>query len=298
MEKKEKDLYIKSGKILQAAKKKACVLAKPGKSLLELAEQIEKFIAEEGGKPAFPVNLSANHTAAHFTPSAEDKNIVGEKDVLKIDIGVHVDGYITDSAVTIDFSGLQGKMLEASEMALENALSLAKHGANIGKIGEEIEKTIRKNGFKPVSNLTGHGLLQWTAHAPPNIPNIARHEERMLEAGFVYAIEPFVTDGQGYVREGVQTEIFGLDKALPVRGPTARNVLAHIEENYKTLPFAQRWVAKKLKLNEFNQKIAFRELLQKNCIHSYPILNEEHGKIVAQAETTILVEEKNTLALV
>ncbi|MEK6941698.1 MAG: type II methionyl aminopeptidase [archaeon] len=273
-------------------------MAKPGKSLLELAEQIEKFIESEGGFPAFPVNLSANNTAAHFTPSMNDTGVVGESDVLKIDIGVHIDGYITDSALTVDFSGEHGKMLEAADNALASALSVAKNNANIGKIGEAIESAIKKSGYRPIVNLTGHGVLQWTAHAPPGIPNVGRHEERSLEAGFVYAIEPFATDGQGYVREGVQAEIFEMNKAFNARSPVARKVLSHIKEHYRSLPFAQRWVAKKLKLSEFNQKIAFRELLSKKCLASHPILNEEHGKTVAQAETTILVEEGKTTVLV
>ena len=298
MDKKERNLYIKSGKVLQATKKKAVVLAKPGKSLLELAEQIEKFIESEGGLPAFPVNLSANNTAAHFTPSIDDSGVVGESDVLKIDIGVHFDGYITDSAVTVDFSGEHGKMLEAAENALASALSVAKNGANIGKIGEAIESAIKKSGYRPIVNLTGHGVLQWTAHAPPSIPNVGRHEERELEAGLVYAIEPFVTDGRGFVHEGAQAEIFELGKAFNVRSPVARKVISHIQEHYRSLPFAQRWVAKKLKLTEFNQKIAFRELLSKKCLVSHPILNEEHGKTVAQAEATILVEEGKTTVLV
>lgn len=297
LDSKEKNLYIKSGKILQAAKKKAKTISKPGKSLLEIAVEIEKFIESEGGKPAFPVNLSANHTAAHFTPSAQDTGVVGEKDVLKVDIGVHIDGFITDSAVTIDFSGEFGKMLEAAQSALENALSKAKFDFPVGKIGEEIEKTIEKAGFKPISNLSGHGILQWEAHASPSIPNVGTPDERVLEDGFVYAIEPFATNGEGFVREGFGAEIFGLEKKLPVRNTDARKILGLIEENYHNLPFALRWLSK-LKQSEFAQKVALRELLQKKCIHSYPVLNEVHGKIVTQAETTILVEEGKTTVLV
>ena len=298
VDKKEKDLYIKSGKILQAAKKRATTITKHGKSLLKIAEEIEKFIIDNGGAPAFPINLSANNTAAHFTPSTGDKSVVGEKDVLKVDIGVHIDGFITDSAVTMDFSGEFGKMLEAAESALENALSVAHDDVSIGKIGEEIEKTIKKYGFRPIANLTGHGLLQWTAHAAPSIPNIGKKDENFLETGFVYAIEPFVTDGEGYVREGVQTEIYELDEPKPVRNPDARKILSFVQDNYHQLPFAKRWISKDLNLSEFNLKVGFRELVQKKCLHSYPILNEQIGKMVTQAETTILVEEKEIMVLV
>src|SRR3989344_3779629 len=147
MEKDVRNKYVKAGKILQAAKKKAQKIIKPGASLLEVAEQIEKFIESEVGKPAFPINLSLNNCAAHYTPSANDKSEFSEKDVVKADVGVHIDGFAADSAVTIDLSGEFGKMLDASEKALEVALGVAKPGVEVGKIGAEIENVIKKAGF-------------------------------------------------------------------------------------------------------------------------------------------------------
>ncbi|AJF60252.1 MAG: type II methionyl aminopeptidase [Candidatus Diapherotrites archaeon] len=291
MDSEEYKKYVKAGKILQQAKKEAKKLARPGKKMLELAESIEAFIEENSGKPAFPVNLSANNCAAHFTPSENDERTVKENDVLKIDVGVHVDGFIADSAVTIDFSGEHGKMVEAAEQALENALSVVKVGATVGKIGEEIERTIKKAGFNPVQNLTGHGLEEYIAHAAPPIPNISRHDDRKLEDGKAYAIEPFATNGRGFVRESVQAEIFGLDKAIPVRNTNARKILEFVQKEYRELPFAERWVSEKLKLSEFARKVALRELLQKKAIHAYPMLNEEEGRIVTQAETTIFLKD-------
>ena len=152
MEKDVREKYVKAGKILQAAKKKAQQVVKPGASLLEVAEQIEKFIESEGGKPAFPINLSLNNCAAHYTPSANDKSVFSEKDVVKADIGVHIDGYAADSAITIDLSGEFGKMLDASDAALKAALSVAKPGMEVGKIGAGIEAGFKKAGFNEFQN--------------------------------------------------------------------------------------------------------------------------------------------------
>ncbi|MDO8647504.1 MAG: M24 family metallopeptidase, partial [Candidatus Diapherotrites archaeon] len=171
MKKQEFECYIKAGKIATKVKANARKHAKVGMKLLDLAECIEKEIIEEGGKPAFPVNLSANNVAAHYTPKINDELEIQENDVLKIDIGVHVEGFIADCACTVDFSGKNQKLVEASEKALENALTLVKPGLEIGKIGEEIEKTIKSFGFNPVYNLSGHGLAKYETHAFPTIPN-------------------------------------------------------------------------------------------------------------------------------
>ncbi|MDO8633772.1 MAG: type II methionyl aminopeptidase [archaeon] len=298
VEKKQRSLYIKSGSILSSALKLAQKNVKEGTPLLGLCEKIEKFIEDEGGKPAFPVNVSINHIAAHFTPSFDSKEVFSDHDVAKVDIGVHLDGCITDSAVTIDLSGEFGKMLEASEGALESALSAAMPGIGVGKLGETIEKEIKKKGFKPVQNLCGHGIEEWVAHASPSIPNTSSKDARELEPGKVYAIEPFATDGEGLVHEGVQAEIFGFDEKKPLRSMTGRKISDLVEKDYKGLPFAERWLVKKMKMSDFERKTALRELLQKKSIHAYPVLRELEGKIVTQAETTILVEDKDILVLV
>lgn len=298
MEKKEKDSYVKSGAILTSALKFAQKHVKVGASLLLAAEKTEEFIVDEGGKPAFPVNISINNIAAHFSPAFDSTQVFTEKDVVKMDVGVHIDGYITDSAVTIDLSGEHGKMVDASLNALQAALSVAKPGALTGKIGETIEKEIKKLGFKPIQNLSGHGILRWVAHANPSIPNTSTRDNKKLEPGFVYSIEPFATNGDGFVHEGVQTEIFGFDEKKPVRSIAGRKILDFVEKEYKELPFAERWVQKKLKLSEFERKVAFRELMQKKSIHAYPILKENEGSNVTQAETTILVEENDVVRLV
>jgi len=298
MDEKELENYLKAGKILQKVLDFARKSVKPGQKLLEIAENAEKQIIDLGGKPAFPVNLSIGNNAAHFTPSAEEEGVVSEEDVLKFDAGVHVNGYIADAAFTLDFSGKHQKMLDASRKALETAIEKVKVGARIGSIGEEIEKTIHSYGFNPIQNLCGHSLGKFDVHASPEMPNIAKKDSRVLEEGTAFAIEPFATDGEGYVREAMQSEIFSLEEPKPVRNPAARKILNFVSEKYETLPFAGRWIAKELKVSEFQRKIAMRELLQQKCIHSYPVLHEASGRLVTQAETTILLSGKDVIVLV
>ncbi|MBN2067770.1 MAG: type II methionyl aminopeptidase, partial [Candidatus Diapherotrites archaeon] len=236
MDKEQAENYIKAGKILQKTVEKAKKSIKPGQKLLEIALNIEKNIqgiGEGAGKLAFPVNLSINENAAHFTPSSQEEAVLKASDVMKVDVGVHVDGFIADGAFTLNPDNSHARMVEAAEKALENALAIAKEGTQLGEIGSVIEKTIGEKGFNPVQNLTGHGLMQFEQHASPSIPNIARKDERALEEGHAYAIEPFATDGKGFVREGQQSEIFSLDEPRPVRNEHARNILEFVVEKYQ-----------------------------------------------------------------
>ncbi len=290
MEKTEISAYLEAGRILSGARKLARKQAVPGKSLFELAEEIESQIIEEGGGIAFPVNLSANNNAAHCTPEFGDASTIGEKEVLKIDIGVHVRGFIADSAFTIDFSGENGKLVEAAEKALESALGIAEQGVEIGKIGSEIEKVIKSLGFEPVHNLTGHGLAQWKPHSHPSIPNHANSDSKTLEDGMAIAIEPFACNGKGHVIEAAKVEIFSLEEKKPCRNALARKIISFAEQ-YNGMPFAERWVRKGLDAGEFEWKVAMREIMQRNILHSYPILHEKQGILVSQSENSLILHD-------
>jgi len=300
MEKEAAENYILAGKITKRAVEKAKKSIKPGQKLIEIALDIEKSIIDIGeGKanPAFPVNLSINENAAHFTPRTGCKQVLEESDVLKVDLGSHVEGFICDTAFTLNFDNSHAKMIEAAEQALENALSIAVEKAEIGKIGAEIEKTIKGRGFNPIQNLSGHGLAEFEQHAFPSIPNIGTGNTRKLEEGNAYAIEPFATDGQGIVREGQRSEIFALEKPKALRNTYARRVLEVVLEEYQALPFAGRWIEKKLKMPEFQRKVAMIELVRNGIIKEFLVLHEEPGKFVAQAEKSFIIREGKTIVL-
>jgi methionyl aminopeptidase len=305
MEKEEAENYILAGKITKGVVETAKKSIKPGQKLLDIAIEIEKNIEKattttgEGrakAKPAFPVNLSINENAAHFTPASDCSLVLEESDVLKVDVGCHIEGFICDTAFTLNFDNSHAKMIEAAELALEEGLKVAMDMAELGKIGETIERAIKGKRFNPIANLSGHGLAEFEQHAAPSIPNIATGNPSRLEDGHAYAIEPFATDGEGYVREGGQSEIFSLDKPRPVRNPYARQVLELVAEEFGELPFALRWVEERLKMPEFQRKVAMRELQRAGIIRAYPVLREAPGKFVAQAEKSfILFEGKATL---
>ena len=270
-----------AGDILAQVREETVERVEVGASHLELAEWVEDRIRELGGQPAFPVNVSIDEEAAHATPSVDDEGTFGEE-MINIDIGVHVDGWLADSAVTTDLSG-NPELAEAPGEALEAALDVIEPGVETGEIGAVIEETIDGYGYNPVVNLTGHGLGHWEQHTAPNIPNRAVSQGVELGVGDVVAVEPFATDGGGKVREGSDEEIFALEREGSVRNRAARQALDQITEEFRTLPFATRW------LDGSRPEMALRRLQRQDIVHGYPVLKEEDGRLVSQKEHTVIV---------
>ena len=278
------DKYRSAGRILAEVREEAKEKIKEGVLLLEVAEFVETSIREKGAEPAFPCNISRNEEAAHATPSIDDKTVFG-KDVVKLDIGTHIDGYIGDSAVTVDLSGEHEGLVKASEAALNEAIKIIRDGVTTVEIGEVIENAIREHGYKPVVNLTGHGLIRYDAHAPPAIPNVKYEHGIILKENDVIAIEPFATDGAGKVAEHGNAEIYSLIKSKPVRLKEAKKLLGVIK-NYQGLPFAKRWLPRE------RLDLALRTLEStKGILRDYPILKEEENGLVSQAEHTLIVKK-------
>lgn len=286
-----KEKTIKAGQIAKQVKTYARTIIRKDVILLEIAEKIEGKIIELGGKPAFPVNLSIDSIAAHYTPSYNDETKA--HGLLKVDIGVHVDGYIADTAFSLDLEGsnINKKLIEAAEKALETAEKTIKENIEASEVGKVIQKTIESQGFSPIINLCGHEMKQYDLHAGLTIPNIEDQKEGIIKNG-LYAIEPFATTGSGRVHDGKPSGIYHLKNEKNVRSQTAREVLAFIIKEYKTLPFCSRWIFKK-----FGAKglFALKELEDNDILHQYSQLVEKENSKVSQAENTIFIDKEKII---
>ncbi|WP_297068984.1 type II methionyl aminopeptidase [Thermococcus sp.] len=286
----ERDALIKAGEIARQVKKEVADMIKPGVRLYDIAEFVERRIVELGGKPAFPCNLSINEIAAHYTPYKGDESTLKEGDYLKVDIGVHVNGYIADTAVTFRVGMEEDDLMAASKEALENAISVIRAGVKISEIGKAIEETIRGYGFNPIVNLSGHKIERYKLHSGISIPNIHRPADSyVLKEGDVIAIEPFATTGAGQVIEVPPALIFMHVRDRPVRMAQARRLLMHIKKEYNGLPFAYRWLQGFMP--EGQLKLALAQLDRVGAIYSYQILREVRGGLVSQFEHTVIVEK-------
>lgn len=286
----EKQKTLKAGKIASEVKKFAKNLIKKDMPLLEIAEKIEDKIKELGGEPAFPVNLSINEIAAHYTPSHDDETLA--HGLLKVDIGVHIDGWIADTAFSLNLeSDIENKtLIYVAEKCLENASRVIKFGASTDDIGKEIYRTAISNNLTPIVNLSGHEIDRYDLHAGITIPNIDDKKDIKLKEG-IYAIEPFVTFGNGKVHDGKPSGIYFMLESKNVRSPIAREVLEYIIDEYGNLPFCSRWLVK-----EFGTKalIALKQLEEQKNLHHFPQLIETSKRKVAQAEDTFLIEQDKT----
>lgn len=286
----EKEALSKAGEIARQVKKEVLDLIKPGEKLYDIAEFVEKRIVELGGKPAFPCNLSLNEQAAHYTPYKGDETSLKEGDYLKVDLGVHIDGYIADTAITVRVGMEEDELMEAAREALENAIATVRAGVKIREIGKAIEETIRGKGFNPIVNLSGHKIERYKLHAGISIPNVYRQADTYeLKEGDVIAIEPFATNGAGQVIEVPPALIFMYIRDRPVRNVHARRLLMKIKNEYKTLPFAYRWLQGFMPDGQL--KLTLAQLEKAGAIYAYPILREIRGGLVAQFEHTVIVEK-------
>ena len=289
------ECYLKAGKIASEQREKTRRKDHVGSTLLMICESIEREIQEKGGMPAFPVNVSLNDIAAHYTAEPNDERIVRENDVLKIDIGVHVEGYIADTAVTVSNDPRHDSLIKSAENALNEAVRISKVNTKASEIGKLIENTISNTGFKPIQNLSGHSLAQYTIHAGKSIPNIRTIGSSFsLLSSQAYAIEPFVTmkDGQGVVFEGNIRNIFAIISRKPVKDEFVNEFLTYLWNKFRTLPFALRWILDRYEEGEARRLLDI--LVKKRNIHAYPILIEGKNKFVAQAEHTIVPLDGST----
>eukprot|EP01132_Coremiostelium_polycephalum_P002619 gene2619-3246_t len=278
-------------------------IVKPGLALTELVESLEgasrALIKANGLKAgiAFPTGVSLNHIAAHFTPNTGDKTVLKKDDVLKIDFGTHVNGYIIDCAFTVTFDEKYDKLKEAVREATNTGIREAGIDVRLGDIGAAIQEVmesyeIQLNGktypIKSVRNLNGHSIAPYVIHAGKTVPIVRGGEQRKMEEGEFYAIETFGSTGRGVIQEDLECSHFmkvpGVQKSI--RLDRAKQLLQHINKYYDTLCFCRRWLDKS---GEEKHLLALNNLCEQGIVQPYPPLVDVKGSYVAQYEHTILL---------
>ncbi len=287
----ELEALRRAGAIASQVRRRVVSLVKPGVKLIDICEKVERWIEELGGEPAFPCNVDVDHVAAHYTSPLNDESRVSEDSLVKVDIGVHVEGYIADTAITICLNPELEYLVEAAEEALEEGIAAIRAGVRASEVGAAIEEAMKRLGARPIRNLTGHKVSRYILHAGSVIPNVSSMlERRRLEVGEVYAVEPFSVprEADGVVVDGPPSNIYIYRKKRSVGG-LAKRMLRYIQAEYRTLPFASRWVLNVFPGTEGVE--AFQELLRVGCLYSYPQLLERSHAPVAQTEHTVIVTE-------
>ncbi len=291
VEKSEKEgpleKYLQAGEISIKVKELLRKKVKIGASVLELCEAGEALITELGGKWAFPLNVSINNIAAHYSAPPDDNLVIKKGDIVKIDCGVHMDGYVADTAFTVSFGSDHGDLIKASEEATKAAIDMIRPGIFTDRIGEEIESIIKSYDYRPIRDLTGHQLDQHLLHGSITIPNISGTKGIKLEEGQAFAIETFATSGTGSIHpdEG-RCFIFHLVPfQIGLRLDASRKARKVILAKYRDFPFTTRWIANEITTP--TAKVAIRDLSTKGQIKRYPALCDVKGSFVSQSEHTV-----------
>ena len=286
MDTEELNKWKKAGKLASEALLFGKDLIQINQSMLKVTENIEEYVIKNGGELAFPTNLAINNVGAHWTPSSKNDEKFSKGDLVKLDVGVHIDGYIGDNALTIEIgTNKYKKMIDTSREALNAAIEVAGPGINVGMIGYAVQTTIENNGYKPIANLTGHGIKRYNLHSGISVPSINENEGATLKIGDIIAIEPFVTDGAGRVGGKRNSNIYHIRQIRKIRDEKAAEMIDEIQKRYNGLPFAERWLHNIQK----DATESLTKLIQAGIVSYYPVLDELGQGMVAQSEHTVLI---------
>lgn len=285
--------YKRAGTITREARLFAAAHVKPGTSALSLADAVESLIRSKGAECAFPVNIGVNSVAAHYTPSRADDIVLRVGDIVKVDMGAHVDGYPADTSITVELGTRNSQQLiSCAEDALKMAIEMVSPGTATSAIGEAVERAIRSAGFRPVENLTGHSMERFDLHAGISIPNVKTRDSEVIEEGMILAIEPFSTTGKGKVKGASRGNIFRIVRER--RAPAeVSSMFAKMRPRFGSLPFASRWCDDMAP----DAQALLGKMLRMGMVMNYPVLVEVANGLVAQAEHSVLVTKKGCIVL-
>ena len=278
----------KAGRVARDARMHAAEILREGLPILEGVEKIEEFMRAKGCLPAFPTCLSVNDVAAHDTPTHKDERVLRRGDVVKVYLGAQVDGYLTDTAKTVEIGTRNWTdLIRASEAALQAAIEVVRPKVPTRVLGAAIERTIESFGFKPIANLTGHSIERYTVHAGKSVPNVAEQGEDVLEEGDLIAIEPFATNGAGKVDGRKSGNIYRVMRVRDVRPDSTAQFLRLLHETFNRLPFAERWCYRL----DRKAPAHLARLVRSGLVYTYPFLYDVGHGVVAQSEHSLVVTD-------
>ncbi|KAG5081871.1 hypothetical protein JHK84_051909 [Glycine max] len=327
LERLQKPLYNsvrRAAEVHRQVRKYIKGILKPGMLMTDICETLEntvrKLISEDGLQAgiAFPTGCSLNWVAAHWTPNSGDKTILQYDDVMKLDFGTHVDGYIVDCAFTVAFNPMFDPLLEASREATNTGIKLSSlptqvlqsaeaiHpptqeagidvrlcdiGAAIQEVMESYEVEINGKVYQECDIYFNENVIAVKSIRNLNGHSIGRYQ---IHAGKSVPIvkggeQTKMEEGKGYVREDLECSHYmkNFDVGhIPLRLPRAKQLLATINKNFSTLAFCRRYLDR---LGETKYLMALKNLCDSGIVQPYPPLCDVKGSYVSQFEHTILL---------
>ena len=321
---------LQGAKVHKNVSNKVYEYVKPGVTIKEIIDFIENGVKEETKynnlEPlkcgiGFPIGIGINNCVAHYTLNYEDiefgNKILKKNDIIKIDYGVHYNGMIIDSAFTLCFDEKYNEFIDLSKEATDFAIKQCGVDAILGEIGESIEEFIKSHelnidgknyNINVMKELSGHMIKPFEIHAGKAVPNIKINYRLRMNENEFYAVEPFITTGNGVSILKEPKSHYMINKDFANLNNKLKKdddyVLELIKSNYSTMPFCQKWLCElyysinnKNKNENENENITkiLNKLEYKNIIKSYPPIYDIEGSIVGQHEHTIYITNKGVL---
>jgi methionyl aminopeptidase len=290
-----REAYVRAGQIASEALRYGAELVAEDVLVEEVCEKVEERIVSRGGFPAFPCNVSQDSEAAHYSASPGDGRRIGRNAIVKVDLGVHVDGYIADTAVTVNFNPSLEDMVSANRAILSDALKSIRREAAVGNVGEVVEMEAERRGYRPIANLAGHQLDQYVLHAGVSVPNDRERTEASFRLDTAYAVEPFLVarSARGWVINGSPGNIYRLVSRKRIKDKAVADAAEFIWQSYKSLPFSSRWFTKAY--GGAQETSLLQSLIKERAVMTYPVLKTVDGALVSQFEHTVYVGANETL---
>ncbi len=274
------------GRVSANAREKGLSMVQEGVKLFDVAEEVEGYIRSQGMKLAFPCNISVNEIAAHYTPSSTDKTKFEIGDVVKVDCGAQLDGFVGDTAGTVEVGTRRfTDLIDAARDARDTVMEFIGEGVPINEIGTVVEGTIQNHGYTPIRNLSGHQIEPYNLHAGLSIPNYDNGDTQVLKRNMVIACEPFATNGEGLIVGGKPGNICRIIRDGPIADPALQEFFDYLKEEFATFPFC----ARSCDDPKAEQKV--KALVRHGILSSYAILIEKKKGCVAQFEHTVHIGE-------
>jgi curved DNA binding protein len=280
-----------------------CILG--DKMIDDLVGSVYKTGKMEKG-PAFPTSISVNHIVGHFSPLAEDTTLLKDGDLVKVDLGVHIDGFISVVAhswivaanPSVPTTGRQADVICAAHYAAEIAHRLVKPGKKNTDVTEAINKVAEQFKCNVVEGVLSHQMKRFVIDGNKVIISKSSLEHKVEEFEFeensVYAIDIVMSTGEGKAKETeLRTTIYkrAVDQNYLLKMKAARYVFNEINSRFPTLPFTLR------ALDEKRGRLGITECLKHDLVNPYPVLFEKQGEYVAQFKFTVLVLPSGTMKL-
>ncbi|KAK6303247.1 hypothetical protein J4Q44_G00257010 [Coregonus suidteri] len=313
--------YKMGAEIANQALKAVVEAAKAGETVVSLCAKGDAFIMVETGKVfrkekdlkkgiAFPTSVSVNNCVCHFSPLKSDPEIVlKDGDLIKIDLGVHVDGFISNLAhsfvvgVTKEapLTGRKADVIKAAHLCAEAALRLVKPGNQNSQVTEAWNKIAKSFKCSAIEGMLSHQLKQHvidgekTIIQNPTDQQRKDHEKAEFEVHEVYAVDVLISTGEGKAKDaGQRTTIYKRDpdKQYGLKMKTSRSFFSEVERRFDAMPFTLRAFE-----DEGKARLGVVECAKHELLQPFNVLHEKEGEFVAQFKFTVLLMANGPLRI-